>query len=166
MMNYEIKVFPQTADDGSTYWTACFPAIPECVGGGDTPEEAVAEANENLSFYLEYLEDEGKTAPKEYSVPEYNGKISLRVPKSIHKALAEAAENDGVSINLLLNNAVSQYLGLKNFDLQFQKKVDALKEVTDNTYVTGQATLLLTTNLWEKRMEKQGKTYVETGEAS
>ena len=45
MNNYEIRVFPKIAEDGSTYWTACFPSIPECVGGGDTIEEAIEDAN-------------------------------------------------------------------------------------------------------------------------
>ena len=48
MFNYEIRVFPLKAADGSIYWTARFPAVDGCVGGGDTPAEAIAEANENL----------------------------------------------------------------------------------------------------------------------
>jgi antitoxin HicB len=30
---------------------------------------------------------------------EYNGKISLRVPKSLHKALIEDAKKEGISLN-------------------------------------------------------------------
>lgn len=58
MENYEIRVFPKLADDGSTYWTACYPSVPGCVGGGDTLEKAISDAQENLSVYLEYLQEE------------------------------------------------------------------------------------------------------------
>ena len=58
MENYEIRVFPKLADDGSTYWTACYPSVPGCVGGGDTLEEAISDAQENLNVYLEYLQEQ------------------------------------------------------------------------------------------------------------
>mgnify|MGYP002627596409 CR=1 FL=1 len=58
MENFEIIVFPKLADDGSTYLTACYPSVPGCVGGGDTPEEAISDAQENLNVYLEYLQEE------------------------------------------------------------------------------------------------------------
>ena len=57
MKNYEVQIFPKVADDGTTYWTACYPSIPGCVGGGDTIEEAIADAQENLQIYLEFLDE-------------------------------------------------------------------------------------------------------------
>ena len=60
MKNYEVRVYPKKAEDGSTYWTAMYPSVPGCIGGGDTPEEAIIEAQENLEVSLEYLEDEKK----------------------------------------------------------------------------------------------------------
>ena len=33
---------------------------------------------------------------------EYSGKLLLRLPKSLHKALAEEAEKEGVSLNQLI----------------------------------------------------------------
>ena len=52
---YEMRVFPKKAEDGTTYWTATFTSVPECIGGGDTPEEAVKEAMESLTVYTEFL---------------------------------------------------------------------------------------------------------------
>ena len=55
MNKYEMRVIPNTDSDGKIYWTAYFPAVKGCVGGGDTIEEAVNEANENLEIFLSYL---------------------------------------------------------------------------------------------------------------
>ena len=63
MNNYEIRIIPKLADD-SVYWTAYFPSIPDCVGGGDTAEEALIEAQENLKIYLEFLKDENREIPE------------------------------------------------------------------------------------------------------
>ena len=57
LSKYEMRVFPKTADDGTTYWTATFSSVPECIGGGDTLEEAVKEAMENLTVYTEFLKE-------------------------------------------------------------------------------------------------------------
>ena len=96
MKNYEMKVFPKIADDGSIYWTVVYPSIPECIGGGDTVEEAINDAKENLEVYLEFLEEEGKKIPDDDYKSEYSGKIALRVSKSTHKKLAEISEKEGI----------------------------------------------------------------------
>lgn len=133
MLNYEIRVIPKLDDSGKTYWTAFFPAIPGCVGGGDNAEEAMREANENLELFLEYLEEERKSVPLPYEEPQYAGKIALRIPKSTHKKIAELAESEGVSINAILNSAIECYLGMKQFDYQIEKKISDLQEVATKT---------------------------------
>ena len=77
MANYEIRVFPRKAEDGSTYWTAWFPAVEGCVGGGDTPQEAIGEANENLEVFLTYLKETNKKIPEEFSFSGYDMPIAL-----------------------------------------------------------------------------------------
>ena len=110
--DYEIKVIPKKDADGDTYWTASFPAVDGCIGGGKTPKEAIDEAYENLEVFLEYLESVNSQKPVEYEENSYSGRIALRIPKSKHKKLAEKSADEGVSINMLLNCAVEYYLGL------------------------------------------------------
>ena len=43
----EIRIEPRKAEDGSTYWTASAVGVSGVVGGGDTPEEALIELQEN-----------------------------------------------------------------------------------------------------------------------
>lgn len=62
-MKNKIELSLNIADDGSVYYTAKFPDIDGCVGGGSTPTEAVREAKKNLKIYLDYQKEQenGKT---------------------------------------------------------------------------------------------------------
>lgn len=53
--NYEIRVIPKKDNSGNVYWTAFFPEIVGCIGGGNSAEEAIRDAEENLKVYLDYL---------------------------------------------------------------------------------------------------------------
>ena len=52
---YKINVESRIDSDGDVYWAASFQDIPQCVGGGNTKEEAIKDAYDNLSFYLKTL---------------------------------------------------------------------------------------------------------------
>lgn len=150
MRNYEVRVYPKKAEDGTTYWTAMYPSIPGCVGGGDTPEEAIVEAQENLEIYLEFLEEEKMRIPEEDSEPQYSGKIALRIARSTHKKIAEMAEQEGISINSLLNNAIERYIGEQQFDFNFYKKLEELKTVADSSLVLQQYNASFNQTMWDK----------------
>lgn len=162
MKNYEVRVYPKKADDGSTYWTAVYPSIPGCVGGGDTPEEAIIEAQENLEVYLEYLEEEKRPIPAEDYEPQYSGKIAFRTSRSTHKRIAEIADREGISINLLINNAIERYIGEQQFDLNFYKKLVELKAVADSSLLLQQYNASFNHTMWDKVFD--GVELVGTGD--
>ncbi len=139
MKKYKMEIIPNIAEDGSTYWTVKFPAISGCVGCGDTPEEAIAEANENLEDYLDYLKEEGIAPPKEIGFnQDYSGKIALRLSKSTHQKVAEAAEREGISINSLISSAVEYRLGMNEYDYKIDKKIETLQSLTGKSIVLQQ----------------------------
>lgn len=51
-----IFVYPIFLKSGKTEWAAEYPSLPYLVGGGDTPEEAVKEAEKNKKVYIEECE--------------------------------------------------------------------------------------------------------------
>ena len=67
---HELIVYPIECEGGETEWGAKYPDFPGVVGGGDTPEEAVKEARENLAVMIDYYKEKGK-------VGEVNGTSSL-----------------------------------------------------------------------------------------
>ena len=118
-MDYAMKVYPMHLENGKTEWCVEYPDLKGCVGGGDTIEEAIADAQATKSVYLSYLKDEGIELPvpkDEGSLP--SGKIALRVPKTTHKQLLENAQMDGVSLNTYINIAISEKIGRASFSNQ------------------------------------------------
>lgn len=48
----------------------------------------------------------GSTAGAGYE--DYSGKFTVRLPRSLHQALVDRAEKEGVSLNLFVTNALSR----------------------------------------------------------
>lgn len=64
------------------------------------PEELTPEESASLAE-AEAMDDGTTVTLEEFrkSLEEYSGKLVLRIPRSLHKALKEAAEIEGVSLN-------------------------------------------------------------------
>ena len=96
------------------------------IGGGDTIEEAIEEAEGNLEFYLEYCEEHNIEVPEpsihDYEL--YSGKVTLRMSKSLHQKVNDRARREGVSINSLLNEAIAEYIERKNVVSMLAEKKD------------------------------------------
>lgn len=55
-----MKVYPIHLENGKTEWCVEYPDLKGCVGGGDTIEEAIADAEATKAVYLRYLEENEK----------------------------------------------------------------------------------------------------------
>ena len=109
---YAVIVYQIETSDG-TQWCAEFPDLKGCVGGGDTAEEAVTEAYDNLKFHLEGLKEMGINIPDpEYKYgDDYSGKLMVRMSKNLHKKLADCAKEQNVSQNALIVEAIAEKVG-------------------------------------------------------
>lgn len=70
-----------------------------------TPSDAETEFHNALDDYLEFCEEQGVAPDKPY-----NGKLSIRLPHQLHKALAIAAQAQNQSINSLACCAIEEML--------------------------------------------------------
>jgi len=84
------------------------PELPGCRGDGRTIEDAVEDITETKRLWLETALDQGYEIPLPQEEREYGGQFLLRMPKSLHRALAEEAEWEGTSINLYLNTLITE----------------------------------------------------------
>lgn len=109
--DYRFEVFVDEATNGKQYVVKYYD-FESVIGVGDTVEEAIADGRGNLEFYIKYcIENNIKyPSPSKHEDIDYSGKVTLRLPKSLHKLAAKMAVKEGVSLNALLSDAVANYV--------------------------------------------------------
>jgi antitoxin HicB len=79
-------------------------------GFGRSEAAALAELHKVVSRRLKLCEELGEPAPD--PVPEvYSGNLRLRLPRGLHKRLAELAEEEGMSLNMLIVSMLGEAVG-------------------------------------------------------
>ncbi len=112
--DYPFTVRPDTDDGG---YIIEFSDLRYCVGTGGTIEEAIKDAIIAKREWLTTAHENGIDIPEASTGnEEYNGRISLRIPKSLHKHIVEAAKREGVSANQFLSHLISMGIGKKLID--------------------------------------------------
>lgn len=104
-LKYPVTVYPDT--DGG--YVAEIKDLPGCLTQGETLEETMININEARELWLETVYENGDKIPLPSTDDNYSGKLLLRMPKTLHRRLAEAADKEGVSLNqyivFLLSNS-------------------------------------------------------------
>ena len=114
--DYRFEVYTDYSGYGDKVFVVRYYDLENVIGVGDTIEEAIEEAKGNLEVYLEYCKENSISVPLPTAHEEldYSGKITVRMSKNLHKLVDERAKKEGVSINLLLNEAIMQYVSTAN----------------------------------------------------
>lgn len=100
---YTIELKPEPAGG----WFVAVKELPGCMSQGDTPAEAIAMIQDAMRGWLAVALEDGETIPEPWADEDYSGKFVARVPRSLHRQLAETAEREGVSLNQYLNVALA-----------------------------------------------------------
>jgi len=93
---YRMEIIPDTAEGG---YVVRFPELPGCLTCADTLEEAIRNAADCKKEWLTAAMEDGIDIPEPASEDEYSGQFKLRIPKSLHKSLAEHSKAEGISMN-------------------------------------------------------------------
>ena len=96
---YRLEIVPDTEESG---FVASYPELPGCLTTGETMTDAAMNALDAKRAWLEaaladgvpIAEPVGSSATNAYS-----GQFKLRIPKSLHRTLAERSRAEGISIN-------------------------------------------------------------------
>ena len=94
-----------------------YPDLPGCLSQAETLDEIPVMAEDARTGWIETEYEEGRNIP-EPSHQDYSGKFNVRLPKSLHRALADAAAQDGVS----LNQYVVMLLSSGNTHMQIERQ--------------------------------------------
>ena len=111
--------------DTGTYTAQIF-EFPGCITQGDTVQDAYQRLEETALSWIEAALDSGHDIPPPASVSEFGGKIALRLPKSLHRQVALAAERDGTSLNQFIVMAVAERVGASNLYDNLTEKLEHL----------------------------------------
>ena len=93
---YRMEIVADVDEGG---YVASFPELPGCLTCGDTIEKAAANANDAKRAWIEAaIEDQIEIKEPSEQIS-YSGQFKLRLPKTLHRALAEQARKEGISMN-------------------------------------------------------------------
>lgn len=95
-MPYRMLITPDTEEEG---FIVSFPDLPGCLSCGDTVEDAYTNAQDAKRTWLEAAIKDGVTINEPESIDDYSGQFKLRIPRSLHKSLAEHSKQEGISMN-------------------------------------------------------------------
>lgn len=93
------------SEEDQEYVATCS-AFPGLSALGETEEEALAEAKVALGLFIEACEAKSIPLPEPQTVQQRSGQTRLRLPKDLHRQAAEMADNEGVSLNQYIVDAV------------------------------------------------------------
>lgn len=126
---YTIIVKKQVIDDKLQFSAQAleFPLLYICA---DSAEEAYNNAIETINEFHEDSIEDGDTLPEPIELSdEYTGRVTLRMPKSLHKQVDFLSKIDGSSLNQFIVSALSFRVTGKQHELQIQKLMDNLASV-------------------------------------
>ena len=137
-LNYPILI-DKIYDEGELLFTASIKELPGLIVYGESLEEVYDEIELAKADWIEANLEWGREIkePLENSREEYSGKVTLRLPKSLHRDVKERSEIEGVSLNQTLvqlindglfkqaQNSVEQLaIQIENMTKQFSRTIE------------------------------------------
>ena len=96
VLSYRMEIIRDNDEGG---FVASYPDLPGCITCGETEEEALKNALDAKKAWLEAALEENIEIPEPDSLEAYSGQFKLRLPRSLHRALAEHSQREGISMN-------------------------------------------------------------------
>ena len=140
--------------DEDNGFIATIPGIKALSAFGAKREKALSELKIAAEAYFEALEAAGKPLPLYEKVTPYSGQLRLRMPKSLHAALSNGAEDEGISLNTYIVTLLSE----RHIEKKLLNKIEALENLLDATNSKGISTFLNSSQPTHK-IEENNKKY-------
>jgi predicted RNase H-like HicB family nuclease len=95
---YRMELIPDAEEGG---YGARYPELPGCITCGETLDSVARNAEDAKKSWLMAAMEDGIEIPEPATedINQYSGQFKLRIPKALHKALAEHAKREGISMN-------------------------------------------------------------------
>lgn len=86
--------------------------LPGCMTEGETGAEALANLDDAMRSWIEVKLEDGDAIPDPLTTDSYSGKFLTRVPRSLHRELAQRADREGISLNQFVLSTLSKTIGI------------------------------------------------------
>jgi antitoxin HicB len=96
-LNRRYPFLVHASEDGG--YVAEIEELPGCATQADTLKEVEQNIEEARRAWMEVAYEEGLEIPPPRTETEYSGKFIMRVPRTLHRELAEAASRENTSLN-------------------------------------------------------------------
>ncbi len=93
---YRLEIVPDLDEGG---FIASYPDLPGCITCSHSIESVLANAIDAKKEWLIAALEDDMTIPEPDSLENYSGQFKLRIPKSLHRQLAEQSRREGISMN-------------------------------------------------------------------
>lgn len=95
---YRVEVIPDEEEGGYAFR---IPELPGCITTANTLEEGFRLLDDAKKVWISTCLEDGISVPEPSRLEEYSGQFKLRIPKSLHKQLAQRSNEEGISMNQL-----------------------------------------------------------------
>ena len=101
-------------------WVARVVELPGCITQGDTFEELGEMIEDAMRGWIGVALEAGIPVPEPARDEDYSGKFVVRLPKSLHRQLAEVAVREGVSLNQFISTALARAVGCASVPVAYR----------------------------------------------
>jgi len=121
---YPFVVYP--ADEGG--YVAEIEELPGCMTQGETLDEVARRIEDARRGWIEVAYEDGMEIPLPQTEEQYSGKFVVRLPKYLHRRLAEQAAREGVSLNQYVASLLSSSAATEEVSSTAQQILDELRK--------------------------------------
>ena len=111
-LNYPVAIERISEEDGGGFF-ASISLLPGCMSDGETLEEAYGNIEDAKKEWLASMLERRMSIPEPMGKEEFSGKFLVRLPKSLHRTLAQISKREGVSLNQYVTSALAYSAGQK-----------------------------------------------------
>lgn len=112
-LNYPIEITQIPEDEGGGF-LATIPLLTGCMSDGETVAEAYSNIEEAKREWLSSMLEREMPIPEPLEDNQFSGKFVVRIPKSLHRLLAQQAAKEGSSLNQFIANSLAYVVGQKH----------------------------------------------------
>ena len=95
-LKYRVEIVEGEDTDGHVLHC---PELPGCITCGETVQEGLEMLEDAKKCWFTACLEDGVPIPEPARLEDYSGQFKLRLPKSLHKQLAQRSSEEGVSMN-------------------------------------------------------------------